>query len=477
MKYSITSLILALLLIGCSNGQNTPSTESKTDILSGSETQTKPEQETDGLPEKDMEGFELRFYNYDDSWFVWAENRLDAAKTTSGDIVNDRIYERNRSLEERFNCKISEISVANTDTNLKKLITAGDDFCDIAMMYDCLIASYQTGDYLRSWNDLPYVQFDKPWWDSDANKVFRIGGNQFGAVGDFSLSMHSRNYLYVFNKSMYSEVGDSEDIYRSVSDGTWTVDRMFEEGRKVMTDLDGNGIMNENDRYGITAGASLEYQALISGAGIRYIDTKNGELIFALPGNTYAADVMQDLFDIHSDNVYVSFTKNVDTTDFDFFINGHSLFLGTSMKYIEKFRDMDYDIGYLPVPKYSEEQDEYHCLSAGGAIALLPQTTEESRFENIGMLLEAMSWSSNRELVPAYVEQTLKSKYTRDEESVKMLQIILSSSFYDIGVSVMDKDTQYVIINQVFYPKKDVIASTIASMEKKVNSALEELMK
>ena len=353
------------------------------------------------------------------------------------------------------------------------MLLAGDDAYEIAMMYDMSTAKYYTDGLVRKWNDLPYVSFSESWWAEEANTVFNIGGSQFAAVGDFSLSMHSRNYLYIFNKDMYSAQGDPKALYDLVYGGRWTVDRLFGEGRKYVSDVDGNGVLDAGDRYGITSAVKLEFGALMAGAGIRYIEEKDGALHFALSGNAYAAEVMQKLFDLHSDDTYKQFLSNsIDSTDFDFFFNGHTLFLGTSMKYIEKFRDMNADIGFLPIPKYTEEQERYFCLSAGGAVALLPVTVPEDRLAYVGILLEAMSFASHDELVPAYLEETVKTKYTRDEDSVRMLQIIIDSSCYDLGVSVLTAKTQTVIMEKVYNKMNNVIVSTIASMEEAVENEL-----
>ena len=114
-------------------------------------------------------------------------------------------------------------------------------------------------------------------------------------------------------------------------------------------------------------------------------------------------------------------------------------------------------------------------LDLTGYVKELEQSGEEDaedRIENISMLLEAMSWISHRDLVSAYLEETVKTKYTRDEDSVKMLEIILASSFFDLGVSVLTAETQSVIMNKVYLNMDNVIASTIASMTNKVESAL-----
>ena len=59
--------------------------------------------------------------------------------------------------------------------------------------------------------------------------------------------------------------------------------------------------MDGNDRYGATTAIKLYFGALITGAGVKYIDMDGeGNPYFAIPGNTYALEVMQKIFDLHT---------------------------------------------------------------------------------------------------------------------------------------------------------------------------------
>jgi hypothetical protein len=57
-----------------------------------------------------------------------------------------------------------------------------------------------------------------------------------------------------------------------------------------------------------------------------------------------------------------------------------------------------------------------------------------TRRELVGATAEAMAAESYRKLTPTYFETALKVKYTRDEESSKMLDIILEGATFNLGV-------------------------------------------
>lgn len=77
------------------------------------------------------------------------------------DVFSDAIYRRNRKIEDRFNAKISETTVNSTHDRLKKLVMSEDNIFDVAMIYDMQTAKLYSDGSHRSWNDVPYISFDK----------------------------------------------------------------------------------------------------------------------------------------------------------------------------------------------------------------------------------------------------------------------------------------------------------------------------
>ncbi len=48
--------------------------------------------------------------------------------------------------------------------------------------------------------------------------------------------------------------------------------------------------------------------------------------------------------------------------------------------------------------------------------------------------MEELAYQGKKLLTPAYYDQTLIGQYTRDEESVDMLDIIFATRVYDVGI-------------------------------------------
>ena len=102
-------LILSLLLLSgtfasCGSNDDAEVTQSSETTVT-EETAAETEVLTDGLPEVDMNGFEFSVYNNSMLKMTWTNTKLDAEEM-DGDVLNNAIYNRNRSVEERFNCTI-----------------------------------------------------------------------------------------------------------------------------------------------------------------------------------------------------------------------------------------------------------------------------------------------------------------------------------------------------------------------------------
>jgi hypothetical protein len=228
-----------------------------------------------------------------------------------------------------------------------------------------------------------------------------------------------------------------EDLYGLVKSGKWTLPKLLEISREISEDLNGDGIMNEHDRYGL-----LYYRdgipAFFAGCN-EFIARKDAD---DLPYMSFNSEKVFSALDAIYDVIYdtdVAFHTMRAFGDGGFIIRGGAMFQNDQallmyirMTEIENLRSMDTDFGILPFPKYDESQTDYISLvnSFIGSALCVPATADP---DISGAVLEAMAYESRYTLKPAYYEVTLKTKVGRDSESEDMLDIIFSNMNYDIG--------------------------------------------
>jgi hypothetical protein len=116
------------------------------------------------------------------------------------------------------------------------------------------------------------------------------------------------------------------------------------------------------------------------------------------------------------------------------FEESRGLFWITNLQIVIRLRDLETPMGIVPVPKFSEDQEDYSNVvwTVGSYVAVPKTVTDQQR---VGVILEAMAAKSMQLLRPAYYDIALNGKYLRDEESIGMLDIIIKERVYDLGLA------------------------------------------
>jgi len=94
-------------------------------------------------------------------------------------------------------------------------------------------------------------------------------------------------------------------------------------------------------------------------------------------------------------------------------------------------RAMDDEFGIIPYPKFDEE-DEYATVTNGGApLLIMPITVPD--VERTGAITEALCAYGSKLVIPAFYDKALKTKYSRDDDSERMMDIVKDSIIFDLG--------------------------------------------
>ena len=478
-RYLTLAITAALMLSAFSCGSGGEGKDSSTSAPDSTGEETTAPEETDGLPEKDMDKFELKIVHFDGNWLSWALTKLDAESET-GDRLNDAIYKRNRNMEERFNCEINVTGKETiTASDIQSEIMAGDSNYDVWFMYD----NWTLGavEYLLPWEELPYINLDREWWNPSATEVFNLEGKTYAAAGNYSLSALSRASGFAFNKDIYNKMNRSENIYDLAREGKWTIDVMYDTAKNAYIDLDGDSSMNENDQYGISGSWKETFWRFLSGSDVRFISKdSNSDPVFDLQKNETAINKMLKIFDLFTEKgiYYNPQTKDVHSVQDseEIFADGRLLFKTVNLFDLEALRTCDIDIGILPCPKYDENQENYYAPSFGAEISVLLKTLPEERKENVGMLLEALAYDTNANILPEYKEVLLKTKLARDNESEEMIDIIINSISFDFGINAWQNEVGVPIVQRIYVKNDPNVASTLAKMQKSVDAQIKKLV-
>ena len=354
---------------------------------------------------------------------------------SQADVVDAAVYKRNKSVEERYGITITayESSNSNAETDAINAIQAGDDAYDVIFPHTGSAFSYATKGAVMNINDISSIHLDKPWWSKDIVDSYNVIGYLYTIDGDISTFRLSNTMCLFFNKRIFDELG-IEYPYDLVNDGTWTFDKFSEIVKKGGKDLDGDGIMTpENDQYGFFANEfASPINILYAGGGKIYGKNDSGalELTLYTQKNVDIFDKYFELMD--SDDCFIQLSgSDSNYSGGNAFVEGRACFADGTLGYAKNYRSMSDEFGIIPYPKF-DENDDYHTVVNGFAhTVVIPITVSDP--ERTGAITEALCAYGSKEVLPAFYEQALKTKYSHDKESEEMIDIIRDSIVYDVG--------------------------------------------
>ena len=369
-----------------------------------------------------------------------SEQRDVLAEEQNGETINDAVYARNMAVMDIFNCTIAEKKYPGPGemlTGVQKVIKAGDSQFDAAYIrFSGHLSPLITGNMLLDLRQLPNLDLSRPWWDQNIQAQTSIAGKLFAVNGDIQILDKGAINAFVFNKKLQADY-QIENLYSLVQEGKWTLAKLLELSRQISSDLNGDGAMDKNDRYGL-----LYYRDSIPAfltATDEYIARKDAEdLPYLSFNNEKVYNALESIYEvIYDENVAFHTMRAFGDAGFiieggAMFQNDQALLMYIRMTEIEGLRGMETDFGILPFPKYDENQKNYLSLvNASIGSALTVPTTADP--EVSGAVLEAMAYHSRYTLLPAYYDVMLKNKVSRDVDSEEMLKIIFGNMTYDLG--------------------------------------------
>lgn len=412
-----------------------------------------------------------------------------AVDELTGDLVDDEIYKRNLEVSERFNVKIVRHAIdglwPQRDAFMKTLIdevAAGGGSFDLVLGYQAYMCGVGLADYLRNIHELPAVDLKARYYYHDIIDQITINGKLLYLVGDYTLTVWKHLFVYFFNKQLATDY-NMPDLYQLVRDGKWTIDKLIELSADVYADINGDSKEDDGDLYGLATDYGNIADAYYSAFEIPItVPDENGLPTINTDISKFDSVVNKLADYIHNSTGVYSFkmvSTMTETPLADMFVAGRALFFPDMLDNAVKFRGLETDFGILPYPKWDESQKLYRSQSWNGYnVMVVPKDAQN--LEKTGVLIEALNAASLKTVVPTYFDTALKLKFTRDDESGEMLEIIREGISYQFGYFFqvpLYAGCEAYRIRDLVEKTKPTVASTFKSVEKKLNANLEELLK
>ncbi len=434
MKKTITLLLLmALLLASC--GGTTAETETTAPAETvAQETEIAETEPRDSLPaDLDFAGETVTLYV--DKLCSLPEFHSEL----TGDVVEDAVYYRNLTVEERLNVALSFVDAESSwSDNLKSFcnpvsnsILAGDAAYDIVAGYGVSVGNLASDMLFQDLSSTKYIDFDQPWWPDSLQTDLAVDGKLFFASGDISSNMVGTMFCVMFNKDLLDNY-QIEYPYALVDEGKWTLDALFTLGQGVYQDLNANEKKDDQDLYGIIAQVtSIDNLYYSCGMNIVEQDPEAGMVVSPDFGSEKMADLVTKLCALFHDGEPVCLGE--EGVVFSVFQENRSLWaLAGISDAVAELRDVDFGYGIIPTPKWDEAQEDYHTTIAyTGALYAIPLDVKNPDLSSA--VMEALAVEGYYTLSPAFFETALKVKYASDPDASRMYDIMKASLSFDFG--------------------------------------------
>ena len=473
-------LLLCFIIASCSdNNENTQVTTAANDAAVDTEAEVTTNY-LETIPVLDFGGETFTIFCRTDKLYeVYAESE-------DGEIINDTIYARNRTVEERYNINIyykDALGGWNDQGAFFNLLTssvmAGEQAFDMVASYMAYSSYVETNGIFTNLYNVPYLELSNPWWTQDFVNTNTYDGKLYIATGDISLSMLENLYAVFFNKQLHADY-KMDDLYNIVKTGKWTFDKMNEMSMTVVEDINGDGEYNINDRLGfVTNNHGMRAMPVAMGVEIANLTADGGiDLVYY---NEKSVDIFDRLYNMLFNNnyayIYVSDDHMGNDVLLPMFKENRILFLTNMLNITDTLRDMDTDFGILPFPKYNEAQENYRSISYDG-LSIFAVPSSVKNLDMSGLVMETLCYLSSQELVSVFYDTKLKDKISRDDDSAEMLDMIRAGLYFDFGyVHSMKLSYIFSLVGDLLHDGKDTFSSTYESKVNTFNQNIEKIIK
>ena len=412
MKRTLCALLCMLLLTSSCGSTSEPVKES-TDPAAQNDTATESEETTEtvltaALPEVNYDGYAFTILTLKD----YSRRYHLTADETSGEPLNDATYERNNKIYDRLGVEITTHEDDSTAAALQNAVASGDTTYSMVLPHPNaevgLLKMVSLG-LLYNQNELPIVDWSKPWWNDNARQTLSIKDTAYLASGDYSLTCQGMQGI-LFNKELMTNLGITANLYELVREGKWIMDAFLPLVEVAPVDLNGDGKMTADDRFGILPN-NIGYCWQIAMGQPFTAKDEDG-----YPRAAMQTERMQRIVELccqmaTSDACFVTSYSYATYESSDFkkiFTEGRTLFAALDIGGLyATLRDIEFDFGIVPFPKFDEAQDGYKTF-CGAGIEGVPIHIEDP--QRTGVILEALSYYSYEYQRPVFFDIVLETR-------------------------------------------------------------------
>ena len=414
-------LLLLTCLIGCANKEE-DNTDTNDTVSTNGEVDDFPD-----IPKQDNGGLEFnilypKWQLYDGSYYF--------ADGMYGDVVGDQSYQRMLFIEEHLGIKIVPILTTNDAFNgvldvmnqVRISGMVGDDNYQMALSH-CFngITAVATGGFLTDFQDVPNIDLEAEYWRKSQMEQVAIDGGLYFGSGSFIIPDPC---VMLFNKEIVNSFTglSADDLYQSVRDKKWTLEKMKQYASAV----------NTEGSYGFVTVGDWEMIAFMAAEGY-YTTTQKSDGTYELLNFNEKIDNICRVVDTLYEAEYSSSLTQEDKNNA--ISTGKAMFSTSGLSScISVVSSSSSALGILPYPSVSEDVEHQNLDWSGYMV--IPNMVQNK--ELAGAVAELLCYYGEKNIYPAFYDKLLGSRTAKNLEDAEMLDLIFDTVVHDPGLTFSD---------------------------------------
>ena len=366
-----------------------------------------------------------------------------------GDDVKDALYQRNLKTEEHLGVDLQFHKAGYAYNTVSKFITdleamVGDPMTPVdiiaaqtRMMPTVLIEGYLID--LNVYSDT--IDLDKAWWPENCREEHELKDKLYFLSGDISPNLLRMMTAVFVNKSLLTSIGYDYDVFMNdVLNYKWTIDVLMEMANTYgYTDGTGEGAVSGpsvDDNFGLVS-QWVHSDALYVGCGYTYMvkSNKDDEVFKMSPQILSLAvdDYVSKMVQWTETNVYWC-NERGNTAYQTIFKEGRSLFLVHRCWFGFTLQDTELDYAVIPAPMLNEQQGEY-LTTMGNPYSSYGICPNSGDLNISAEVIQVLGYYGYMKTTPVLFEVSFKGKFSKDDYTVQMFDIIRGGITFDVGRS------------------------------------------
>ena len=427
-------VILVASFASCKAPTPNEETETTTTTASANDTVVESETETETMefvPEIDEKNYGEEFY----LWIMGDVNPVEYywVEQSMNDSMSEALYNRQENVRKHIGVEIIGTRTETVKDYIQPFKTAiknKDDSVHLLISHVFYgIDGFITGNYITDFNDVPELNLDADYWNTDVMDQISINGRSFLGFSDFNILY---THVLSFNKEILAKYEDQldESIYSMVENYHWTIDKMMWLASLAYIDNNADGKTND-DVFGLVGYQSVPFIGFMHASNINVVEpNEKGEYAISLY-NEKNKQRMSTLVDKLSELSRSEYANLMGGYFYNGMTTGLALMEISSTFRLPGYLESNVKFGIVPFPMFDENQKDvgYRSLQWGGYLCI---PSYLSNAEMVGETVELLSYYSE-DVNVAFYEKLLGKQVAEAPLDRKMLDIVWDSVCSDFG--------------------------------------------